>query len=503
MKYLAFLAINLLIATALFAQLSPDTIWTRTYGGSGHDHANSIIQTTDGGYVVAGITHLVVGDYWYHGYVVRMDAQGNSLWTRDYPGDDWVQLDCIQQTTEGGFVFAGTNIFDYPNTQETFYVVKTDGQGNTSWIRNYGGSPGIGWYAKSIQQTTDGGYILAGYSSPLNGSVSHAGAHIVKIDEQGNELWTHTYGGDADNWFMSIMQTEDEGYIAAGFTNSFGAGNHDVYLVKTNAQGDTLWTRTYGGLGDEECNSIQKTNDGGFVIVGYTNSTGSGSYDFYIVKTNLQGDTLWTRTYGGTGNDLAYSIQQTINGHYIISGQSNSFGVGDYDMYVIGTDGQGNTLWTSLYGGSGDEGANSVQKTTDGGYVMAGFTSSFGAGNYDVYVVKTGPEQCSSLIPATPQVVITTVGEDAHLNWQPVTQSIGGCPITVTRYLVFYSPTSEGPYYYHGYTTGTSYVHLGVISYATGMFYQVRAFVGAPALVDAIERGTSLEEVMDKLQTSN
>ena len=199
-------------------------------------------------------------------------------------------------------------------------------------------------------------------------------------------------GGAADDWAYSVQQTADGGYIVAGYTNSFGAGDYDFYLVKTNSQGDTLWTRTYGGSDDDWAYSVQQTADGGYIVAGYTYSFGAGDDDFYLVKTNSQGDTLWTRTYGGSGDDEAYSVQQTADGGYIVAGYTSSFGAGSGDFYLVKTNSQGDTLWTRTYGGSGYDGAYSVQQTADGGYIVAGYTGSFGAGSDDFYLVKTNSQ---------------------------------------------------------------------------------------------------------------
>jgi hypothetical protein len=185
-------------------------------------------------------------------------------------------------------------------------------------------------------------------------------------------LWTRTYGGSNDDYAWSVEQTADGGYIVAGSTNSFGAGDFDCYLVKTNSQGDTLWTRTYGGSDDDRATSIQQTADGGYIVAGFTLSFGAGSGDFYLVKTNSLGDTLWTRTYGGSSDDKGFSVQRTADGGYIVAGFTLSFGAGGYDFYLVKTNSQGDTLWTRTYGGSNQDEARSAQQTADGGYIVAG-----------------------------------------------------------------------------------------------------------------------------------
>jgi len=198
----------------------------------------------------------------------------------------------------------------------------------------------------------------------------------------GDTLWTRTYGGIYDDAAYSVDQTTDGGYICAGWTVSFGG--LDFYLVKTDASGDTQWTRIYDHDGDNEAYSAQQTTDGGYIIAGWT-----VGMNFYLVKTDAGGNTLWTRTYGGSMSDWAYSVQQTTDGGYIIAGFTYSFGAGNSDCYLVKTNADGDTLWTRTYGGSFNDEAYSVQQTTDGGYIIAGRTGSFGAGYSDIYLVKT------------------------------------------------------------------------------------------------------------------
>jgi len=205
--------------------------------------------------------------------------------------------------------------------------------------------------------------------------------------------WWRTYGGTGYDEGYSVQQTADGCYIITGFTESFGVGTPEtanVYLIKTNTSGDTLWTRTYGGRDDDWGYSVQQTADGGYVIAGTTFSFGAGNLDVYLIKTDASGDALWTRTYGGSDCDEGYSVQQTADGSYIIAGYSASFGTGDdNDVYLIKTDASGDTAWTRTYGGTNYEEGRSVQQTQDGGYIVAGITRSFGAGLSDVYLIKT------------------------------------------------------------------------------------------------------------------
>jgi hypothetical protein len=217
--------------------------------------------------------------------------------------------------------------------------------------------------------------------------------------------WWRTYGGTNSDYGCSVQPTADGGYIVAGSTASFGAGNGDVYLIKTDASGDTLWTRTYGGTSDDYGWSVQLTSDGGYIIAGYSSSFGAGDYDVYLIRTSPSGDSLWTRTYGGTSLDKGYSVQQTSDGGYIVVGYTKSYGAGDVDAYLVKTDSSGDALWTRTYGGTNSDNGHSVQQTSDGGYIIAGQTRSFGAGSLDVYLIKTDANgNVAVKEPLTPQL---------------------------------------------------------------------------------------------------
>ena len=387
MKYLSICFILMLVIPILvLAQPIPDTLWTRTYGGSGTDLASSVQLTSDGGYIVAGYTNSFgsgLDDF----YLVKTNPLGDTLWTRTFGGSVNDRCYAVQQTTDGGYILGGATV-SFGAGDEDFYLVKTNSSGDTLWTRTYGGS---GFErAQSVQQTADGGYIVAGRTTSFGAGSNDF--YLVKTTSLGDTLWTRTYGGSSDDLANSVQQTADGGYIVAGWTESFGGAGGDCYLVKTNSQGDTLWTRIYGGGLTDWAAHARQTTDGGYIVVGYTESFGAGNYDFYLLKTNSLGDTLWTRTYGGGGSDVGLSVRQTTDGGYILGGYTNSYGAGQSDFWLVKTDENGDSLWTRTYGGGNNDDANSVQQTADGGYILSGFTSSFGAGDDDFYLVKTGPE---------------------------------------------------------------------------------------------------------------
>jgi hypothetical protein len=350
--------------------------WEQTYGGSGSDEGYSVQQTTDGGYIICGYT-TSFGNGGTDVYVIKTNFQGSTLWTQTYGGTGNDRGKSIQQTTDGGYIICGETK-SFGNGLYDFYLIKTDGSGNQLWSQTWGNTHEDNGY--SVEQTTDGGYILCGRTrSVINGMTN---VYIIKTDSQGNTLWTQTYGGTTGGEIgKSVKQTSDGGYIICGWSDM------NLYLIKTDNVGDSLWTRTYVGNGDGG-NSVQQTTDGGYIITGYTNIM-FGDGNLYIVKTDSEGDTLWTKKHGGLQLEYGESIQQTTDGGYIICGYTLSFGNGLYDFYLIKTDGSGNQLWYQTYGGNGTEMGMSVQQTTDGGYIICGYTDSFGNGSEDIYLIKT------------------------------------------------------------------------------------------------------------------
>jgi hypothetical protein len=360
---------------------APDTLWTKVYGGAASELIWSVEQTSDDGYIIGASTRSFGfgdRDFW----LLRTNAQGDTLWTRTYGGDSTERLCSALQTFDGGYFMAGCTE-SFGSGSSDIYVIKTDESGDTLWTRTYGDTGYDICY--SALQTQDGGYILGG-------DINYGDIYLLKIDSVGDSLWSQVVGdsGDEDAW--EVQQTFDGGYVIVGFTSSYGAGSYDIWLVRTDSLGDTLWTKTYGGASWDYGLSVDQTADGGYIIGGRTNSYGAGGSDLWLIKTNDVGDTVWTRIYGGTGADGARSVRQTSDGGYIAVGFTYSFGAGEADVYIIKTEASGDKLWTQTFGGARTELAESVQETSDGGYIIAAGTSSFGAGGSDLWIIKMEPD---------------------------------------------------------------------------------------------------------------
>jgi hypothetical protein len=379
----------------------PDTLWTKTYGEEGDDYGYSVQQTADGGYIIAGRTSSF-GTGSIDVYLIKTDSLGNLVFQKTYGGPNSDFGYSVKQTTDGGYIIAGRTLINNI-VHNDVYLIKTDSLGDTLWTKTYGGSHNE--WAYSVQQTADEGYILAGQTSSFGGLPWSV--YLIKTDSLGNTLWTKTYGIGNDGYLnafnhgYSVQQTTDGGYAIAGWTSVSPSvpPAEDVFLIKTDSLGDTLWTKTYervnsgGGVISHEFGySMQQTGDEGYIIAGFV-SIPSAHSNVFLVRTDSLGDTLWQRTYGGVNDEVGQSVQQTADGGFITTGYSYDYDTGDWEVYLIKTNSQGDSLWTkTLCGINGDEEGCSVQQTTDEGYIIAGRTTSFSAGYNDVYLIKIGPE---------------------------------------------------------------------------------------------------------------
>ena len=297
----------------------------------------------------------------------------------------------VHQTTDNGYIVVGTTT-SFGSGGRDVLVIKTNEIGDTLWSRTFGGATD-NEYGFCGEPTTDGGYIISGVASSFDDVAGDM--YLIKLDASGDTMWTRTYGGNGYEWGSFVQQTMDGGFIITGQTPAFGAGGFDAYLVKTNAGGDIVWTKTYGGIGSEYGNSVQQTTDGGYVLTGSCdNNFGFGGSDFYLIKTDSTGNHVWSKAYGQTGSEEGKVVRQTTDGGYLIAGTSeNALGPLGPNMCLIKTNSVGDTLWAKLYGGAMIDECYDAKQTSDGGYIMVGKSFSFSAaGDYDVYVVKVNAQ---------------------------------------------------------------------------------------------------------------
>jgi len=384
----------------------PQSTYFKTYGKVPQDYFYNVQKTLDGGFILSGISNGYGGSNYL--FMVKTDANGDTNWVHGYVTGNTIFGSSVFPCADSGYAVAG--IYGY---------ARVDKNGNMLWQYTYATVT-----FNSIRQTADGGFILAGSVGQTNTSNGQE-VYLLKTDINGIKQWSRKLGGPQDEYANSIRQTADGGYIFVGGTTSYGAGGWDVYLVKTNANGDTLWTRTYGGplveggVGSSRI-SIEPTFDGGYILGGYTTSFSAGGTDAYLIKTDVNGNLLWSKNYGGSGSEMIYDVKQCADSGYVFTGYTSTFGGGSSDVYLVRTNASGDTLFTRTYGGALNDNGQTVIETGDKGFAIAGYTNNYGAGNNDGFLLKTdsmGNTSChqyntSTVIsPSATQVGTTTTGK--------------------------------------------------------------------------------------------
>ncbi len=246
---------------------------------------------------------------------------------------------------------------------------------------------GSNWeYASSVVQTNQGGYVVAGYTWSFG--AGNSDFLLLNLNPDGSLAWAKTYGGSNDDYAYSIIKTMDGEYVVAGWTESFGMGYSDFLILKIDQNGAILWGWTFGDVNQDECYSIIQTPDGGFALAGWTTSFGAGAADLLVLKLNPDGSLAWARTFGGASYEWAYSINNTADGDYVVTGETFSFGMGDDDFIMLKLAPDGSLIWARTFGRTKGDEAFSVIQTSDGGYVFAGWAEFFALGNWDFLVLK-------------------------------------------------------------------------------------------------------------------
>jgi len=355
-------------------------MWNETYGGVEDDRAFCATNTSDGNFILAGFT-FSYGAGSSDGWIIKVNGEGRKIWNKTYGGPNADEFRWILQV-EDALVLVG-NTFSYGMGKSDGWLVKIDNLGNIIWNKTYGGSDVDKIFCATYTQ--DGGFILAGFTFSYGNSGSDG--WLVKVNGDGDIIWNKTYGGLSTDAFRAIVNTEDGGYVTVGYTNSTGQGMSDIWIVKVDEQGNVLWEKTYGGKKGDGAYSLVQVKDG-YVIVGYSSSSDEKGVDAWIIRTDTSGEIVWNKTYGESNWDLANAVIKTDDGGYAFVGYTFSFGNGGRDVWLVKVDSNGNLQWNNAYGGEDMDEAYSLIQTSRNSYVLTGWTRSFGNGNYDFWFIK-------------------------------------------------------------------------------------------------------------------
>jgi hypothetical protein len=427
--------IFIFLAIFSYSFSQPHIEWQKSFGGSFYDWAVSIIQTTNGDFIAVGASESTDGDIIGHRgdpfirdeWIVKINSEGKIIWQKSLGGSGSDAACSLNQTNDEGYITAGytfSNDFDVTGNHASgdYWIIKFNSNGDIEWQNCLGGNEDDA--ASSIQQTNDSGYIIAGFSRSNDGNVTgHHGSHesedfwIVKVDINGAIQWQKSLGGSETDIPKSIQQTNDGGYIVAGYSESNDGdvtenhGGGDYWVVKLNPIGDIVWQKSLGGSGTDYPYSIQQTNDGGYIIIGASNSNDGDiigkkykNTDCWIVKLDSIGTIQWQKLFGGNDDDYFLSMSQTNNGNYIAVGLTFSKdgdvteNRGHEDCWIVKLDSICNIIWQKTIGGSDNDWGNSIIKTNDDGYIIAGVSNSKDGdvtgnhGNWDMWIVKLSPD---------------------------------------------------------------------------------------------------------------
>ena len=350
--------------------------WDKVFGGSSNDEAYDIIQASDGGYVIAGTTRSK-GAGNYDMWLIKTDASGKKLWDKTFGGSGEEEAFSVIPTSDGGYALIGKTT-SKGDVQGDVWMVKTDANGNKTWDKKFGGSNTQ--FGKSIIQTSDG-YLIAG--ATRSKGAGNDDMYVIKTDNSGKAQWEKTFGGSGYDMCHSMIRSSDGNYVLAGYKNLMSG-----WAIKIDANGNKLWDKTFGGARSDEIYDVIQTSDGGYALAGYTRSNGAKSADMWLIKTDANGNKTWDKMFGGASADYVESIIQTSDGGYVLAGHTSSKGAGYNDMWLVKTDASGNELWDKTIGGSNYDAVKSFIQTSDGSYVLAGFSRSKGSGGKDLWLIK-------------------------------------------------------------------------------------------------------------------
>jgi hypothetical protein len=377
MRTLKISLLVFILSISLFSQI-PDTLWTKVFGSdTSEDWGKSFVESDDSGYVIVGnVQDVPVLPLW----IFKTDKNGNLIWSKTYGANGQAQAWSIKKTLDGCYIVCGVIIV--PPLNGNIWLLKFDTNGDTLWTKRYSGTGNV--YGRSIIQTKDGDFILLGQTVTF---LMDIGLIMIKTDSLGEMIWTKYFEHCSSSYGNNIVEEAiDKNYILLSTVES--ANLTDILLMKTNSLGDTIWTRTYGGIGWEAGNCVLATSDGGYIITGYANPPISEyGYDLWIFKTDSIGEVIWSKTFGtDTTQEIGSYVIETSNREFLLVGNRQTKYGASLDIWILKINSLGDTLWTKTIGGTYTELAYSLLETNTNDYLVLGWTDSFWLSN--VWLIK-------------------------------------------------------------------------------------------------------------------
>ena len=359
-----------------------DLLWSKEIGGEHSEGGRSVIKTSDDGFLVCG--HLTIPGFNTVLMLIKTDSEGNTEWSSGIGGNGWEYGNSVCELQGGGYAVCGLTSSE-GNGLEDFFVIKVNSHGQQVWRKTYGGT-GLD-IASSICETFDKKLLVCGYTESFGAGEDDI--YVLKLNENGNEIWSKTFGGSASELGRKIVELSDGNYAVMGCTGSYGAGKRDIYLIKTDSDGNEIWSKTYGDSRCQDAFSFKETSDGGFIIAGHSD-TSSDLLEAYLVKTDSEGVKIWNNTYEGSDNfyDYAKDVIETDNGNFLVCGHTKIRLGRKNEALLFLVDPNGNEIWKEEYGGMNSDWAHSICCTKDGGFVVTGHTGSNNSGDYNVWLFK-------------------------------------------------------------------------------------------------------------------
>jgi len=358
-------------------------LFENQYGQGNHDYGRSIIEYSDGGYVCAG-NSSTSGNEYGDLLLLKIDESGEEEWMHNLSFSPSDRANMLLESFDSGIIIVGKTVSPI-NDSKDILILKTNQSGHVEWYNNYGNDEDE--EAHHIYSLNDNGYIICGQSIEKNTGFNML--LLLKVDLDGNQVWSKTYGGNGDDFGYSVIEENDGSYLVAGMTKSSGDFNGDAWLLKIDSNGNEVWRRLYGGTDIDLVRHLTRTSDG-YAMIGNTTSYGSGNNDIFVIKVDYEGIQQWSSTFGGVGTDIGRKIINYNNEGFVLIGYTDSFGEGNgFNNWLIKIDELGNVIWDKTFGGDGNDRALSGIKTSDNGFILSGFSDSNSSDLPNVYLVKT------------------------------------------------------------------------------------------------------------------